>query len=663
MPTVTTSTALRNAIQAASVTNGTGDITLDGISDFSVVTLAKIICDDPAPYPESGYTIQGNGQTISNTRIYQENIDKPYSPWNIIGNIDPVNPLPLTFSYTSNGAADGTALLRSTSGSYYLDGLLFTGTHRGWDGNSNLYMSLTGFDPANPITADLLFANSTIEINGQGNFNPAAPSSGGSAFLHSFNNDGNIFLDNNIFDEAGYLSSFNFFNQSTHWGSYTVRNSTFTRSSNANVRRRGNRLTNVNIELTDNTFEKGAFLDVFGDLDGISFTSDPVFGPGFASFDTITNGFGIRANYDSSQGYVTGSIAVLGELRFSGDGLPLKYEQYSAPAPAVFTLDAGLNGGKILISNSLITDHQVTQASAGGQASDLIDPYATTTHMWAFGDLGNDTINGAPEEDYLDGGSGDDSINGLNGFDTILGGAGLDTISGGGGDDRIFGGDDNDVINGNDGADFIDAGSGNDLVYGSTNNDTILGGTGNDTLLGEANEDRLTGNDGNDTLNGGSGNDTLTGGIGNDLFVWRFTTTPLFAADGTDTITDFTSTSPAANVDKMGLTDVFTNTSVNSTLNIADYATAASIVTINVANDNKVIEITAGQTNTQITGTLRAGLLNAYVLVFNSSATIGTLVFDNDWGNTANRTTVARYTNITTLAGVTSFTNNNFFAV
>lgn len=662
MPTVTTSTALRNAIQAASVTDGTGDITLAGISNFSVVTLAKIGSYNPAPYPESGYTIQGNGQTISNTRIYEDNIDS-YSPWNIIGNIDLVNPLALTFSYTSNGAADGTALLRSTSGSYYLDGLLFTGTHRGWDGNSNLYMSLTGFDPANPITADLLFANSTIEIKGQGNFNPATPNIGGSAFLHSWNNDGNIFLDNNTFDEAGYLSSFNFFNQSTHWGSYTVRNSTFTRSSNANVRRRGNRLTNVNIELTDNIFEKGAFLDVFGDLDGISFTSDPVFGPGFASFNTITNGYGIRANYDSSLGYVTGSIAVLGELRFSGGGLPLKYEQYSAPTPAVFTLDAGLNGGKILISNSLITDHQVTQASAGGQASDLIDPYVTTTHIWAYGDLGNDTINGAAEEDYLDGGSGNDSINGLNGFDTILGGAGLDTLSGGGGDDRIFGEADNDVINGNDGADSIDAGSGNDLVFGSTNNDTILGGLGNDTLLGEDNTDILTGNDGNDTLNGGTANDTLTGGNGNDLFVWKFRTSPVFAADGTDTITDFTSTSPAANVDKMGLTDVFNNTSPNNTLNALDFATAASMVAMSLTDDNKVIRITAGQTNTQITGTLRAGLLNAYVLVFNSSAAIGTLVFDDNWGNTANRTTVARYTNLTTLASVSSFTNNNFFAV
>ncbi|MFN9547263.1 MAG: calcium-binding protein [Cyanobacteriota bacterium] len=664
MPTVTTSSELRAAIQLASSLDGTEIIILDSVNAFSVDTLAKIVCIFPAPYPENGYTIQGNGQTIENTRIYQENIDGPYSPWNVVGASDFLNPLPITFSYTSGGATDGTALLRATSGSYFLDSLFFTGNHRGWDGNSNLYMSLTGFDAANPIAADLTLSNSVIEIKGQGNFNPAAPSTGGgSAFLHSFNNLGNISLYGNTFDEAEYLSSFNFFNQSTPWGSATVQSNLFTRSSNANVRRRGSRITNANVDLIDNTFENGAFIDVFGDLSGIAFRSDSVTGPGRSSFNTIDGGFGIRANYDATQGYVTGAISVFGTISFSGNGLPLKYEQYSSPAPGVFTLDAGLYGGNILISNSLITDHQVTQASAGGQADDLIDSLPDTSHLWAFGDLGNDTINGATEKDYLDGWIGNDSISGQDGADTILGGVGLDTIAGGAGDDLLLAGDDNDTIAAGAGDDSIDAGSGNDVVSGFSGNDTVVGGIGNDSLMGEANNDSIVAEDGNDTLSGGTSTDTLTGGLGNDLFVWTFTTTPSPSNDGIDTITDFTTTSPTADVDQMGLTDVFSNTTPGNTLNALDFSTALTIGAININDDNKVIRITSSQTNSAITTTTRLGLLNAYVLVFNSTASAGMLVFDADWGGTGGRTTAAIFSSINTLAGVSAFTNTNFYAV
>jgi hypothetical protein len=84
---------------------------------------------------------------------------------------------------------------------------------------------------------------------------------------------------------------------------------------------------------------------------------------------------------------------------------------------------------------------------------------------------------------------------------------------------------------------------------------------------------------------------------------------------------------------------------------------------MNVADDNKVIRISSAQTNTQIFGQSRAGLLNAYVLVFNSTGNVGSLVFDNDWGNTGSRITVATFTNINNLAGVTDFTNNNFYVL
>jgi Ca2+-binding RTX toxin-like protein len=82
----------------------------------------------------------------------------------------------------------------------------------------------------------------------------------------------------------------------------------------------------------------------------------------------------------------------------------------------------------------------------------------------------------------------------------------------------------NDVVNGQGGDDIINGLSGNDLLRGNAGNDTLIGGAGNDTLYGGA---------GNDLLYGGAGSDILTGDKGNDIFAFA-------AAEGTDTITDFT---------------------------------------------------------------------------------------------------------------------------
>lgn len=82
--------------------------------------------------------------------------------------------------------------------------------------------------------------------------------------------------------------------------------------------------------------------------------------------------------------------------------------------------------------------------------------------------------------------------------------------------DDIFALAGNDIAYGNGGDDFIDGGSGNDTLYGGTGNDEIEGGDGNDFLYGESGNDKLRGNRGNDVLYGGSGNDTLGGGPGED---------------------------------------------------------------------------------------------------------------------------------------------------
>ena len=53
MPTVnaSNSTQLRTAIQEAAADTL---INLDGTSDYSVLTLAKLICFNPTPFPASG---------------------------------------------------------------------------------------------------------------------------------------------------------------------------------------------------------------------------------------------------------------------------------------------------------------------------------------------------------------------------------------------------------------------------------------------------------------------------------------------------------------------------------------------------------------------------------------------------------------------------------
>jgi hypothetical protein len=81
----------------------------------------------------------------------------------------------------------------------------------------------------------------------------------------------------------------------------------------------------------------------------------------------------------------------------------------------------------------------------------------------------------------------------------------------------LIGGEKSDTLLGGAGADNINGGNGDDYLHGGLGNDLLLGGAGKDVLLGS------------------EGNDTMTGGAGIDEF--RFTR----AADGSDTITDFSS--------------------------------------------------------------------------------------------------------------------------
>ena len=483
MANAATDAQLRTLIQNAN-SSDIINLTTPAPFAYSITTLAKKSSNTPEqPTPFSGYTIQSSQaltppaqgastsaaltREFSNTRIYQQNIDGAYSP-GLIKDVE--------FIYT----AGNDALLSATKGDFTLSNVRFTGTHSGWagSGNGNKYFSLISSSAAAPITVPLTLTNVTVGITGQGNgFNGTT---GGSAFLHSWNNNGPVSITNSIFDESGFASTLNLLGTgATPTGSYTITNNLFNRNNNAanrTVRPEGNRLENVNAVLSRNSFSQGAYLDLYGNISGITLGATSTTN----TFTTIANGYGIRVTSPNTGAAPT----LLGTNAFTGTGLPLKYVNGTANTGYMLT------GGTITVGGITFTN-----LIAGGQA--------------------NDSISGTANADWINGDDGADSISGGAGNDSILGGAGSDTIDGSLGDDTILGGGAGDSLLGGDGNDSIDGGTGNDTIFGGNGNDTILGGNNNDTIVG------------------GMGIDTLTGGGQNDSFVYNLTT------EGQDVITDF----------------------------------------------------------------------------------------------------------------------------
>ena len=162
---------------------------------------------------------------------------------------------------------------------------------------------------------------------------------------------------------------------------------------------------------------------------------------------------------------------------------------------------------------------------SGGAGDDKFINQSDVTAV-AFGDSGNDALQGGSESDVLIGGPDQDTLNGGPGDDRLISGGGHDVVSGGQGNDIVFGdeGDDQiwgeagiDVIYGGPGKNLIGGGEGNDLLLGGPDRDTIDGGIGNDTLLGFGDNDTLMGGSGDDWLFGGDGLDVLWGGSDNDV--------------------------------------------------------------------------------------------------------------------------------------------------
>jgi hypothetical protein len=342
----------------------------DEAAIYSVLTLAKQSSFVPGATPFSGYTVQGDSTdlasspTLRNTRIYQQNVDGAFSPGTVQN---------LTLSYTSGGPGDGGALLSVTSAaarSIALNNVRFRGVHRGWDGNGNLYMSLRSFNAAAPLNTALTLTGVRVNLTGQANsFNGTT---GGSAFLHSWNNNGAVSISGSTFNEAGYASSFNFLTfGSTAAGNYTLTNNTFLRTSNATVRPEGNRLGSVVANLTNNRFRDGSYLDLYGNVGSVTLNRN--------TFATIAGGYGIRVNDP-----VTGTPTLSGTNVFTGGGLALKFVKATAGSTSL--------AGAVTVNGSSFSN-----LLAGGQAADAIT--GTAANDWISGDTGNDSLTGGTGDD------------------------------------------------------------------------------------------------------------------------------------------------------------------------------------------------------------------------------------------------------------------------
>lgn len=184
---------------------------------------------------------------------------------------------------------------------------------------------------------------------------------------------------------------------------------------------------------------------------------------------------------------------------------------------------------------------------------------------------------------------------------------------------------------------------------------TLTGSAYNDSLVGGAAADSMNGGVGDDILKGGNGADLLTGGTGTDRFFIDAT------AEFGDILNDFT-----GGTDRFGLASTIINfAGVAGTeaaplqLTSGDWQTRATAADIVVGDANKIVQLTSSRTTAQLTGDL-GGAAAAYVLAFDSTLGLGVLYHDTDWSDAITRTLVARFNNLTTLAGVTALTYTDF---
>jgi trimeric autotransporter adhesin len=171
----------------------------------------------------------------------------------------------------------------------------------------------------------------------------------------------------------------------------------------------------------------------------------------------------------------------------------------------------------------------------------------------------NNVLKGFGGNDRLAGGAGADAMYGGTGSDTYYVDNLLDTvIEAGVGTDKVFStktftlGDDVENLELVDGA--AASGTGNGL------NNTLTGNSSNNTIKGMA---------GNDKIDGAAGTDRMEGGAGNDTFWVRQSTDTVIEleAEGTDTVYSTVTHTLGANVERLILTGLGSNTGTGNALN------------------------------------------------------------------------------------------------
>jgi hypothetical protein len=159
--------------------------------------------------------------------------------------------------------------------------------------------------------------------------------------------------------------------------------------------------------------------------------------------------------------------------------------------------------------NDYLEGYDAADILVGGSGNDTLVGYAGNDQMW--GQDGHDTLRGMDGNDYLDGGTGSDGLYGQGGNDRLVGGydSSFNYLDGGYGADTLYGGYGLDTLVA--GYDFSV-----NVLYGSSGTDYLYGGWGTDWLFGQDHMDFLYGNYGVDVLYGGNGNDRLFGGASYD---------------------------------------------------------------------------------------------------------------------------------------------------
>jgi Ca2+-binding RTX toxin-like protein/phosphodiesterase/alkaline phosphatase D-like protein len=238
----------------------------------------------------------------------------------------------------------------------------------------------------------------------------------------------------------------------------------------------------------------------------------------------------------------------------------------------------------------------------GGLGNDLI-----------YGNAGNDTLNGNAGNDTLYGGAGDNALNGGAGHDTLVSSpTGVDILTGGTGDDtyEVHNALDKVIENPGEGYDTIWA----DVNYtiaanveamylvgsvngtGNADDNTIAGyGAGNNLIDGGAGNDTLSGGDGNDTLKGGTGNNVLKGGAGNDMLYSSATSVDtLTGGTGDDIYEVLNGLSTIAENAGEGTDTVFTNVNYTLATNVENMYLYGSVTGTGNAGDNAIVGVGAG---------------------------------------------------------------------